>query len=75
MQLAHARALREEFDAGSTVMPIYLRRLDAEINERTDVFLLGAILFGETVGPAILIAAALAAAGIVLINRPATPRR
>jgi drug/metabolite transporter (DMT)-like permease len=37
--------------------------------------LLGAILFGETVGPAILIAAALAAAGIVLINRPATPRR
>jgi tRNA threonylcarbamoyladenosine biosynthesis protein TsaB len=32
VQLAHARALREEFDAGSTVMPIYLRRPDAEIN-------------------------------------------
>ena len=37
--------------------------------------LLGSLLFGETIGPAILLAAALAAAGIVLINRPATPRR
>ena len=36
--------------------------------------LLGSLLFGETIGPAILLAAALAAAGIVLINRPATPR-
>ena len=37
--------------------------------------LLGALLFGETIGLPILLAAALAAAGIVLINRPATPRR
>jgi len=32
---------------------------------------LGAVLFGETVGPAILVAAVLVAAGIILINRPA----
>jgi drug/metabolite transporter (DMT)-like permease len=35
---------------------------------------LGALVFGETVTPAILGAAALVAAGIVLINRPTTPR-
>lgn len=35
--------------------------------------LLGALLFGETIGLAILLAAVLAAAGIVLINRPAPP--
>ena len=37
--------------------------------------LLGALFFGETIGPAILLAAALAAAGIVLINRPAASPR
>lgn len=37
--------------------------------------LLGALLFGETVGPAILLAAVLVAAGIVLINRPVTTGR
>ena len=37
--------------------------------------LLGSFLFGETIGLPILFAAALAAAGIVLINRPVTPRR
>ena len=37
--------------------------------------LLGAVFFGETIGPAILGAAALIAVGIVLINRPSsTPR-
>ncbi|MBL9075223.1 DMT family transporter [Tabrizicola sp.] len=37
--------------------------------------LLGALLFGETIGLPILLAAALAAAGIVLINRPAPATR
>jgi len=37
--------------------------------------LLGALLFGETIGLLILLAAALAAAGIVLINRPAPATR
>ena len=35
--------------------------------------LLGALLFGETIGLPILVAAALVASGIVLINRPAAP--
>ncbi|MBN8630590.1 MAG: DMT family transporter [Rhodobacterales bacterium] len=37
--------------------------------------LLGAVLFGETIGLPILIAAGLAAAGIVLINRPVPASR
>jgi drug/metabolite transporter (DMT)-like permease len=37
--------------------------------------LLGGLLLGETVGPAILVAAALVAVGIVLINRPVTSPR
>lgn len=32
VQLAHARALREEFQQPATVEPIYLRKPDAEIN-------------------------------------------
>ena len=35
VQLAHARALREQFDRPSDVTPIYLRRPDAEINWTT----------------------------------------
>lgn len=37
--------------------------------------LMGAVLFGETIGLPILLAAALVAVGIVLINRPATTGR
>jgi drug/metabolite transporter (DMT)-like permease len=36
--------------------------------------LLGALLFGETIGLPILVAAALVAAGIVLMNRPVAPK-
>ena len=32
VQLAHARALREEFERPDEIEPIYLRRPDAEIN-------------------------------------------
>lgn len=32
VQLAHARALREEFERSDVIEPIYLRRPDAEIN-------------------------------------------
>jgi len=32
VQLAHARALREEFERPDAIEPIYLRRPDAEIN-------------------------------------------
>ena len=35
VQLAHARALREEFSQIDTIAPIYLRRPDAEINWTT----------------------------------------
>jgi tRNA threonylcarbamoyladenosine biosynthesis protein TsaB len=32
VQLAHAQALREEFELPGTLQPIYLRKPDAEIN-------------------------------------------
>jgi len=35
VQLAHAKALREEWVPGSAVVPLYLRRPDAEINWAT----------------------------------------
>lgn len=35
VQLAHARALREQFAPGASIEPIYLRRPDAEINWTT----------------------------------------
>lgn len=35
VQLAHARALREQFQPGDTLQPIYLRKPDAEINWAT----------------------------------------
>ena len=35
VQLAHARALREEFEQPDAIEPIYLRRPDAEINWAT----------------------------------------
>jgi drug/metabolite transporter (DMT)-like permease len=61
------------FIAWLWLMSVYPSSTVASFSFLTPILalLLGAVLFGETIGPAILGAAALVAAGIVLINRPA----
>ncbi|MBL9051298.1 MAG: DMT family transporter [Tabrizicola sp.] len=65
------------FIAWLWLMSVYPSATVASFSFLTPILalLLGALLFGETVGPAILGAAALVAAGIVLINRPVPPPR
>jgi drug/metabolite transporter (DMT)-like permease len=65
------------FIAWLWLLSIYPSSTVASISFLTPILalLLGGLILGETVGPTILLAAALVASGIVLINRPATTTR
>jgi drug/metabolite transporter (DMT)-like permease len=65
------------FIAWLWLMSVYPSATVASFSFLTPILalLLGALIFGESIGPAILGAAALVATGIVLINRPPRARR
>jgi drug/metabolite transporter (DMT)-like permease len=65
------------FIAWLWLLSVYPSATVASVSFLTPILalLLGALLFGETVGLPILGAAALVASGIVLINRPARAPR